>query len=248
MLLRLMLFDLWGTLFRHEGPGEDHGRGALRVALAQEALAAAGHIYDAVTIEEAFERAGEELGSMHAKGRDIGAEERTVLHVRHLDPRLGEQLDAAAWDRLHKAVLATALHARPLPMPGGVEALRAIKALGVPIGLISNAGATPGSVLREIMDGYGLLAHFDHTVFSDEVELSKPAPAIFELSLDAFGVSADAAAFVGDQPLLDVLGPQSAGIRAIQLGHLREDGITPDARIASLDELVPALRKLGMID
>ncbi len=133
-------------------------------------------------------------------------------------------------------------------MPGGVEVLREVKALGLPVGLVSNAGTTPGFVLREIMDGYGLLEHFDDTVFSDEVELSKPAAAIFERALEPFGVAPDEAVFVGDQPVLDVLGPQNAGLWTVQLGDIAEDGIEPHARIARLDELVPALRKLGLIE
>jgi FMN phosphatase YigB (HAD superfamily) len=242
-----MLFDLWGTLIEHEGPGEDRGRGALRVRRAQQTLAGCGYMYGTERVTAALETAWEELGRIHADGRDISAAGRTVLFARHLDPALGEKLDDAAWDGLHRAVLGAALDARPQPMDGGVAVLRAVKALGVRACLISNAGATPGYVLREIMDGFGLLEHFDHTVFSDEVELSKPATAIFEHALDAFGVGAGDTAFVGDQPVLDVLGPQSAGIRAIQLGALAEDGITPDARISSLDELVPALRALGML-
>jgi HAD superfamily hydrolase (TIGR01509 family) len=243
-----MLFDLWGTLIQHEGPGEDRGRGNLRVERASAALSELGFSYAAAAITKALSCAWDELSRIHADGRDISAEGRTVLFVRHLDPRLGEKLDDSAWYRLHQAVLTAALQARPDAIPGSVEAVRAVKMLGVPAGLISNAGATPGFVLREIMDGYGLLEHFDHTVFSDEVELSKPATAVFEHALDAFGVAAEDAAFVGDQPVLDVLGPQSAGIRAIQVGDLREDGIVPDARIASLDELVPALRKIGLLD
>jgi HAD superfamily hydrolase (TIGR01509 family) len=243
-----MLFDLWGTLIQHEGPGEDRGRGDLRTQQTGRLLREQGFAYGDESVAAAFRGAWDELSAIHAEGRDISAEGRTVLFVRHLDAGLGDRLDDATWYRLHQAVLTPALHTRPDAMSGGIEALRAVKMLDIPTGLISNAGATPGFVLREIMDGHGLLEHFDHTIFSDEVELSKPATAIFEHALDAFGVSAEEAAFVGDQPVLDVLGPQSAGIRAIQLGDLREDGIAPDARISSLDELLPALRKLGVIE
>jgi putative hydrolase of the HAD superfamily len=118
----------------------------------------------------------------------------------------------------------------------------------MPTGLISNAGITPGFVLRRIMDGHGLLEHIDHAVFSDEVELSKPSAAIFERALDAFGVEPAEAAFVGDQPVLDVLGPLNAGLWSIQIGALSEDGIEPHARIASHGELLPALRGLGLLD
>jgi len=246
MAIQLILFDLWGTLFQH--PGDDHGRGEMRIRGAQQVLADCGLMYELDAIEASFKAAGEELMAIHADGRDISAESRTVLYMRHVDPALGEQLDDEAWRRLHEAVLTTALRARPLAMPGGVAVLREVKALGLPVGLVSNAGATPGFVLREIMGGYGLLEYFDDTVFSDEVELSKPAAAIFERALEPFGVAPDEAVFVGDQPILDVLGPQNAGIWTVQLGHIEEDGIEPHARIGRLDELVPALRRLGLIE
>jgi HAD superfamily hydrolase (TIGR01509 family) len=248
MALKLVLFDLWGTLFEHEGPGEDHGRTDMRVAMVQEALGRFGHVYFEYAIAAAVEGASVALAAIHADGLDISAEARTVLHMQHLDPGLGERLDDDAWQALHRAVLTPALLARPLPMGGGVEVLREVKRLGFPVGLVSNAGATPGFVLREIMDGYGLLEHFDQTVFSDEVEMAKPSAAIFERAIEPFGVAPAEAVFVGDQPVLDVLGPQGAGIWTVQLGELAEDGIEPHARIARLDELVPALRALGLIE
>ena len=148
---------------------------------------------------------------------------------------------------MHNAVLTVALAVRPIIMPGAAEVLADVKALGLSVGLISNAGITPGFVLRQILQGHGLLQYFDDTIFSDEVELSKPSAAIFEKALDAFGVDAGDAAFVGDQPILDVLGPQGAGIWSVQLGALEEVGIEPHARIETLGGLVPALRSLDLV-
>ena len=90
-------------------------------------------------------------------------------------------------------------------LPGAVEMLAALKALDLRIGLISNAGITPGVVLARLLDDMGMGAHFDLTVFSDEVELSKPAAAIFQHALDEMGLAPEEAVFVGDQPVLDVL-------------------------------------------
>lgn len=247
MPLRLMLFDLWGTLIQIDGPEEGRIRDELRQRLVADALAERGFSYEAPHMAQAFECAGTELAAVHESGRDLTAEGRTVLYMRHLDPELGDKLDNGAWDRLHQAILTPALSTRPPVVPGAAEMLRDVKALGVSIGLISNAGITPGFVLREILAGHGLLEHFDDTIFSDEVEMSKPTTAIFERMLDVFGVAPEDAAFVGDQPMLDVLGPQSAGLWTVQLGGLTMDGIEPHARIATLDGLALALRGLGLI-
>jgi len=246
MTIRAMLFDLWGTLIIDDA---ETGalRDATRVSGVRAVLAGAGMDYDEAAIAAAFREAAAAHAQLHADGRDLTADGRTILYLRHLDPAIAERLDAGAWDRMHEAILTPALHHPPGMMPGAQRALLAVKGLGLPLGLVSNAGTTPGVVLRRIMDRHGLLEHFDHTTFSDEVELAKPAAAIFEHALDALGVAPAEAAFIGDQPVLDVLGPQGAGIWSIQLGDIAEDGIEPHARIASLDELVQALRGLGLI-
>jgi HAD superfamily hydrolase (TIGR01509 family) len=246
MRLKLMLFDLWGTLFLHDGPHEGEPRDALRRKLVQHALAERGMYFDMADIASAFAQAAREHSAIHADARDIAAEARTVLYMRHLDETIASRLDDDGWRTLHRAVLAPALELRPALMPGAVEAVRAIKEMGVATCLVSNAGLTPGYVLREILSDYGVLPYLDHAIFSDEVELAKPAPAIFERALDEFGVAPGDAAFLGDQPVLDVLGPQSAGIWTVQLGDISEEGIVPHARISALGALVPALRSLAL--
>jgi HAD superfamily hydrolase (TIGR01509 family) len=244
-----MLFDLWGTLVFDDSVAEStvRGRDALRVSMARDALAAIGHRFDEERIAQAFDAASEEHGRIHGEALDLSTEGRTVLYLRHLDPALPDALDGDGWRRMHEAILTPALSVPPAVMPGAAEVLAAVKELGLGVGLISNAGITPGFVVRQIMDRYGLLEYFDHTVFSDEVEVAKPSPAIFQHALDAFGIEPHEAAFIGDQPILDVLGPLNAGVWSIQIGDRGEDGIKPHARIDALEELVPALRTLGLV-
>jgi FMN phosphatase YigB (HAD superfamily) len=246
--LRAMLFDLWGTLvLPDDAGGIGERRSAVRLRMASEALASMGFDYTPDAIERAFAAANDEHGRIHADGRDLTAEGRTVLYLRHLDPDLGGQLDDDGWRRMHDAVLAPALTARPIVTPGALDVLAEIRSLGLHVGLVSDAGTTPGYVLRTILQDMGLLELLDVAIFSDEVEVAKPSAAIFECALDSLDVRAAEAGFIGDQPVLDVLGAQNAGVVAIQFGDLSEDGITPDARITAFDDLVPALRRLGLL-
>jgi FMN phosphatase YigB (HAD superfamily) len=212
------------------------------------ALGELGFDYATADIEAAFLAAGAEHGRLHGEGRDLSTRGRTVTYLRHLDGSLGGRLDERAWDRLDQAVLTPALTLPPAPIPGALEVLKTVKALGLPVGLISNAGITPGVVLRRILDDLEMLPFLDLAVFSDEVELAKPARAIFDRTLDEMGIDAAEAAFVGDQPRLDVFGARQAGMWSVQLGDLADDGIAPHARIGSLDELLPALRSLRLLD
>ncbi len=245
-MIRAVLFDLWNTLI-YDDPEISEQRSQLRLRSAKETLAELGHAYEAADIEAAFLAAGTELARIHETERDISMRGRTVLYLRHLDGSLGERLSDDAWLRLDEALLTTALTHRPPMLPGAVDVLASLKALGLQVGLISNAGITPGVVLARLLADMGLGRHFDATVFSDEVELSKPSPAIFAHALDELGLTPDEAVFVGDQPVLDVQGARRAGMWMVQIGDLSCEGEQPHARVSTLAELVPALRALALV-
>lgn len=245
-MLRAVIFDLWGTLIE-EDAASNAARRLERVAMASAALRQRGHAYDDAHIEQAFDAAGGALSRVHADGLDLSTEGRTVLYIRHIDEALPDRLDDDGWRAMHEAILTSARRHPPKVMPGARDALDAVRDLGLPCGLISNAGITPGFVLREVLDRFGLLDALDHPIFSDEVELSKPSAAIFEQALERFGIEPHEAAFVGDQPVLDVLGPMNAGLWSVQVGDIAQDGIEPHARVPSVADVVPALRSLGLV-
>ena len=245
--IRAVLFDLWGTLVVDD-PGIGQVRDELRIATAQRVLSELGFTYEAADVRAGFIAAAMEHGRLHENEIDLSSRGRTVLYLRHLDDTLAEQLDDDAWAQLDTAILTPTLAHRPVMMPGAQEALAEVKQLGLAIGLISNTGTTPGTVLRRVLDDYGLLEYLDPTVFSDEVELAKPAAAIFEHARDELGMQPHEVAFVGDQPLLDVFGARRAGLWSVQLGDRTADGMEPHARIGALGELVAALRDLGLVD
>ena len=83
----------------------------------------------------------------------------------------------------------------------------------------------------------GLRDLFDALVISEAAGISKPDPRIFELALDAAGVSADEAVMLGDSWPNDVLGALGAGIRAAWLdrhGIGVPDPVVPVLRLSSL--------------
>lgn len=245
-MLRAVIFDLWGTLIDDDAESNEVRR-LERVAMASSALAGLGMPYDEAHIEQAFHAAGRELSRVHSEGLDLSTEGRTVLYLRHIDDALPDRLDDAGWRTMHEAVLTAARRHPPALLPDSRAGLDAVRELGLSCGLISNAGITPGFVLREVLDGYGLLDALDHPIFSDEVELAKPTTEIFEQALERFGIDPHEAAFVGDQPVLDVLGPMSAGLWSVQVGDIAQEGIEPHARVASVAGVVPALRSLGLL-
>ena len=96
----------------------------------------------------------------------------------------------------------------------GIEVLDRLHARGVRTGLCSNAPFPPEMMLRQVA-GNGIAGRVDAVVFSSEVGWRKPAPEIYLAALDALGVTADRALFVGDRVREDYDGPRAVGMRAV---------------------------------
>ena len=63
----------------------------------------------------------------------------------------------------------------------------------------------------------------DFAVFSSELGVRKPHPAIFERALDAVGVEAKDALFVGDRLWEDIRGASEVGMTTVQALWFRAD-------------------------
>jgi HAD superfamily hydrolase (TIGR01509 family) len=111
---------------------------------------------------------------------------------------------------------------------------------GVKRAVCSNAPFPPEMMRRQVKSN-GIGAMVEAIVFSSEVGRRKPAPEMYRAALDAVGLEAQHALFVGDRVREDYEGPVAMGMRAVIFtAHL--DGAPPDGvpTIASLSE-VPGL-------
>jgi putative hydrolase of the HAD superfamily len=94
----------------------------------------------------------------------------------------------------------------------------------VRIGIVCDVGMTPSTALRAHLRRHGLLEHFTHWSFSDEVGVYKPAPEIFEHALTGLGrVAPDRAAHVGDLRRTDVAGARAMGMTAVRYTGVFDD-------------------------
>jgi putative hydrolase of the HAD superfamily len=152
---------------------------------------------------------------------DIADDMRAEVH-QHLD---SEFADAGLWMR---------------ELPGARDGLIALAAAGVRLGIVSNADGLIGQRLTEqgiLQVGPGIGVNVECVIDSGAVGVMKPDPRIFHLALDAMGIGADDAWYVGDMPGIDVVGARKAGIHPVLMDpfalHLGADY----DRVGSLDEL-----------
>lgn len=92
-------------------------------------------------------------------------------------------------------------------------ALQRLQAAGIRLGVVSNSDGR----VEQALQAAGLREYFDVVIDSSLVGAEKPDPRIFQAALDALGVSAEEALYVGDLYEVDVIGARAAGIDAVLL-------------------------------
>jgi HAD superfamily hydrolase (TIGR01509 family) len=110
------------------------------------------------------------------------------------------------------------------------------------LGLVSNFGIPECG--RKLLKMFGLKRYFDFIVISAEVNQRKPSPKIFKNALQRLGVDASRAVFVGDMVDLDVIGPQSVGMKTVLIKRRssgEDTAAKPDRVIKNLTELLQVL-------
>ena len=102
----------------------------------------------------------------------------------------------------------------------------------VALGSISNGSAD--------LEAIGMAAHFQISIAARDFGSAKPDPAIFHAACSALGVLPGHTVYVGDDPHLDVVGAQNAGLRAVWMNRFNRTLPAPiqaDAVCTTLLEL-----------
>lgn len=200
-------FDFFGTLVRYDpsilpsafnAPLEFARRASVRVGQAEA---------DAL-----WTRAWNELDSTaHRSGRECSMLQIARRYWELLDSPPVAENELARLVREYLAVWS----AQVAPATGVRTCLQDLCADHV-LSVVSNThdAALVPRLLRELQ----LDAYFDRVFTSIELGWRKPHRQIFELVLDAHGITAQDAVFVGDNWDADIQGPQAVGMRAFYVG------------------------------
>ncbi|NUT34904.1 MAG: HAD family hydrolase [Hamadaea sp.] len=115
----------------------------------------------------------------------------------------------------------------------GVDAmLRDLAAAGHRLAVVSN---THSPVLVPAhLSALGVAGLMETVVLSVEIGLRKPHPAVYGVALDALGVTAADAVFVGDTYDADYAGPRRLGMRALLIDPEDRFGVSPQDRLESV--------------
>jgi len=241
-----VIFDLGWTLIHFDGVWSDvldECNQALAKFLQAEGFPIA---YDAL-----LDKYGKmKLESYRRRSRD-NVERSTESVVRDVMASFGyENPD----DHLVRRAVDAFYHASEVrwePMPRVHETLDRIRAAGLKIGLISNAGDVAN--IDRLLSNAGLAGHFDPQIVSAGVGIRKPAPEIFQMVLDAWDCEPQEAVMIGDMLGADIIGAQRVGLHNIWItldadhkeNHQYKQSIHPEFAVTHLYEIVDILSYLS---
>jgi putative hydrolase of the HAD superfamily len=119
---------------------------------------------------------------------------------------------------------------------GRHEIFDSLRARGLKVGFVSNTITMPALMDARLAE-FHLRQYADAAVYSVAVGHRKPNPVIYKAALDALGVAAEDAVFVGDRVREDVRGPQALGMRAVLTHEFRQEDAADAAPLAVVREL-----------
>ena len=236
-MFRAILFDLWETLI-NDKPERAQPRRLWRIGAVRDVLVRHDCDIAIEAIEAALDASSGVLARLHDEGKDLGEGGRALMFVEQLREQSGIAAPEAATQDLEEVITSMPLDISPMLAPFAVETLAGIKQRGLATGLVCNTGFTTTPHLLPMLAHYSLSDHLDVMVFSDQMRVAKPDPRIFAKAVDGIGLPVSECAFVGDNPHTDIAGAQAVGMFAVQIGGKQRDGVTPDARIDDLSQLL----------
>ena len=132
------------------------------------------------------------------------------------------------------------------PIPGAIEAVIAIHAAGVPVGVVSSAVYHP--FLEWTLDSFGVQDAIQVVITSASAGYYKSRPELYWHAAERLGVAPDRIVHVGDSLRFDVAGAGKAGMGTVWLqgnGAVPGDGSArPDLTLRSLEAAAPDILSL----
>jgi FMN phosphatase YigB (HAD superfamily) len=238
MTIAAVTFDFWNTLCRADvAATAQRRRDAWVAVLASQPLPVDPSVVHAVL---------DHVTEKHNAGWSNNAQYTAQHAVEEAVLLLGEVVGVDARDELWDAWLGASRRADIELTDHLPEVLAALDDAGMRIGIVCDVGLTPSLVLLEFLELHGVLRHFDHWSFSDEVGVYKPDAAIFRHALAGLEVDEPSRALhIGDLRRTDISGAQAVGMTAVRYRGVFDD--PPIDPPVEGDHVIDDLRELTAI-
>ncbi len=237
-MIEAVTFDLWNTLFTNRNYTE------VRVNLLSDALEEDSIIKRRDIIRKAYIYASEQARTIWKTEnyRHMTSAEKleTILNI------IDAKITVKTKDQVVKG-FEEAIWSNPPSLKKGVKRTLDTLATSYRMGIISDAGITPGRIAREVLRLRGILNYFESTVFSDETGVCKPHRFMFDTILRQLESEPSKAIHVGDLIHTDVAGAKKAGFKSVWLrtSDAELSGVVrPDYIIEEIPQIIDILKEL----
>jgi FMN phosphatase YigB (HAD superfamily) len=215
--LDAITFDFWDTLVHAPEAAVIRGERRSRIVAA---LADGGIEVDGDEVGRVLAIVRDTFDDRWAANRQFTGRDGTEVMLQALEVTVDDETH----ERVYNAFVGTDIPYVPNLTPNVADTLRALKDLGLRVGIICDVGLSPSTILRSYLSHHGVLDLFDHWSFSDEVGTYKPDPAIFAHALDGLGgIEPARAAHVGDLRRTDVVGARACGMVSVRYRGSNDD-------------------------
>ncbi len=163
-----------------------------------------------------------------------------MLVTRALAARHCGHADPAEASRIFMRHYEADATSRTTCFPGAAEALRVLRAAGLPLAVCTNK---PARVTTTILTSLGLAQYFARVIGGDSLPFRKPDPRVLLALAEGFAVRPDRTLLVGDSEV-DAATAHAAGVPFVLMKHgYRRGPLEEIPCIAALDEFaeLPAL-------
>ena len=235
------IFDLYGTLVDIH---TDEASPRLWVRMA-EVYRRKGALYQPGELREAYTRLVGELENDTAPTGGYAHEAHPEIQIEEVFQRLyqakGVEADAGLAVRTGLVFRRQSTEYLRL-YPGAAELLRALRARGSGVWLLSNAQSI---FTRQELKDRGLDGLVDGVYLSSDYGVKKPDPRFFQALLQARDISPDSAVMVGNDGTCDIEGARAVGLSTIYI----RSNLSPQEPLPQADPVLDAmdLRQVGGI-
>lgn len=157
----------------------------------------------------------------------------------HLESSIGREVDREAIRAEARALRRDVTLTLP-PREGAAELIAEAKEAGLTLAV---ASSSTFAWVNGHLDRLGLLPSFDAVCTRDEVERTKPDPAVYRLALERLGIEPHEAFAIEDSPH-GVTAAKAAGLRCVAAPN----PLTASMDLRHADYLVPSLAGVSLSD
>ncbi len=209
MIIKAVTIDFWNTLF---DSSNGHNRNAYRQRALIREIDKLGVMVKRDELDEAVRACWMYFDRVWKNEQRTPSPQETIgFFWHHL--KLPENEDTV--NSIVEEFSTCLLKYPPKIIDGAVDAIKFLSQKFT-LGIVSDTGFTPGSILKEIMAAEDIVQYFSIFSFSDETGVAKPNEKAFRVILDEIGCEPEEALHIGDIETTDIAGARQLGMKAIR--------------------------------